>query len=50
MAYSLFEITKEDIKELDDTQLEELIRRLCEADVVSAGESTKCVKYGGKSG
>lgn len=50
MAYSLFEITKEDIKELDDTQLEELIRRLCEADVVSAGESTKCVSYGGKSG
>lgn len=50
MAYPLFELRQEDIKELDDVQLVELIRRLCEADVVRAGESTKCVTYGGKSG
>ena len=49
MAYSLFELRTEDIKELDDKQLVELIRRLCEADVLTAGESTKCVNYGGKS-
>lgn len=50
MAYPLFEIRQEDIEKLDDERLVELIRRLCEADVVSAGESTKCVTYGGKSG
>lgn len=43
----MFEITKEDIESLNDTDLRTLIGRLCEADLYALGDSTRHVSYGG---
>jgi len=43
----LLEISKDDISQLDDTQLRDLIGLLCEADLRSVGLPTTAVTWGG---
>jgi len=43
----MFEITLDDIRQLDDTQLRELVARLCEAELARIGESPAAVTWGG---
>ena len=43
----MFDITPEDIALLNDTDLRDLIGRLCEEELRKAGLSTACVSYGG---
>jgi len=43
----LLDITREDIKLLNDTDLRLLVGLLCEAELSAKGLSTVCVKYGG---
>lgn len=43
----MFDITKEDIKLLDDSDLRELIGKLCEATLKKQHHSPSCVTYGG---
>src|SRR5258706_11936975 len=43
----MFEITPEDIAQLDDKQLRKLVGLLCEAELRSRGHSTAAVTWGG---
>lgn len=43
----MLDITKEDIRSLNDTDLRILIGRLCEAELYEKNRSTKAVSYGG---
>ncbi len=43
----MFDITPDDIRQLNDTQLRELVARLCEAEVVRIGRSPAAVIWGG---
>ncbi|WP_339527059.1 hypothetical protein [Pseudomonas sp. EL_65y_Pfl2_R96] len=43
----MFDITSDDINQLDDTDLRELVGRLCEAELVSRGLSAAAVTWGG---
>ena len=43
----MFDITADDIKQLNDSDLRELVGRLCEAEVVSRGRSAAAVTWGG---
>lgn len=43
----MFDITKEDIKLLNDSDLRELIGKLCEATLKKQNHSPSCVTYGG---
>ena len=43
----MLDITKEEIKNLNDSDLRTLIGRLCEADLYILGDSTCHVSYGG---
>ena len=43
----IFEIEKDDLLGLDDGQLEELIARLCEAELASKRQSISRVRWGG---
>lgn len=42
-----FDITPDDISQLNDTDLRELVGRLCEAELVSCGHSAVAVTWGG---
>lgn len=43
----MFDITPDDISQLNDTDLRELVGRLCEAELVSYGRSAAAVTWGG---
>lgn len=43
----MFDVTPEDIAQLNDVDLRELVGRLCEAEVASRGLSTAAVTWGG---
>jgi len=43
----MFEVSKTDIKTLDDKQLRELVVRLCRAEAISKGLPVSAVKWGG---
>ena len=43
----MFDITPNDISQLNDTDLRELVGRLCEAELVSCGRSAAAVTWGG---
>lgn len=43
----IFEFEKDDLLDLDDGQLEELIARLCEAELASQRQRLSCVRWGG---
>jgi hypothetical protein len=43
----MFDITPDDINELNDSDLRELVGRLCEAELVSCGRSAAAVTWGG---
>lgn len=43
----LFEVTKEEICNLDDASLRELVGRLCNAEAEANGFGSTCVRYGG---
>lgn len=43
----MFDITPEDINQLNDTDMRELVGRLCEAELVSFGLSPSAVTWGG---
>lgn len=43
----MFDITPDDISQLNDTDLRELVGRLCEAELVSRGHSAVAVTWGG---
>jgi len=43
----MFDITSDDINQLNDTDLRELVGRLCEAELESRGYSTAAVTWGG---
>ncbi|MBU2963662.1 hypothetical protein KO516_23100 [Citreicella sp. C3M06] len=43
----IFEIEKDDLLGLDDGQLEELIARLCEAEIAAKGHAVSSVRWGG---
>lgn len=43
----MFDITSDDINQLNDTDLRELVGRLCEAELVSHGLSAAAVTWGG---
>lgn len=43
----MFDITQEDIKQLNDVDLRELVGRLCEAELVNCGLSAAAVTWGG---
>jgi hypothetical protein len=43
----VFEVTAEDISQLNDVDLRELVARLCEAELVSKGLSPSAVTWGG---
>lgn len=44
---AMFDITPDDISKLNDTDLRELVGRLCEAELVSRGLSAAAVTWGG---
>lgn len=43
----MFNVTKDDIKNLNDTDLRILVGKLCEAQLCEIGNDTCCVSYGG---
>jgi hypothetical protein len=43
----IFEIEKDDLLGLDDAQLEELIARLCEAEIAAKSQAISSVRWGG---
>lgn len=43
----LFEVSKEDIRSLDDSELRELVGRLCRAEAEGCGRGAASVRYGG---
>ena len=43
----IFEIEKDDLLGLDDGQLEELIARLCEAEIAAKKQAISSVRWGG---
>jgi len=43
----MFEISKDDVKQLNDVDLRELIALLCETEVSAKGLSSVGVKWGG---
>lgn len=44
---NLFELEAADLSTLDDSELRELVGRLCEAELVEQGGQTSCVTWGG---
>jgi hypothetical protein len=43
----VFDVTPDDIAQLNDVDLRELVGRLCEAELVSRGFSSAAVTWGG---
>lgn len=47
LSAAVFDITPDDINQLNDIDLRELVGRLCEAELVSRGQSPAAVTWGG---